>query len=107
MLKAAPYELVFASQVHDHLQAIEPRFYSLIRETLEDQLRYEPLTETRNRKKLRRETEFGATCELRFGPSNRFRVFYGVAEDVRQVRIVAIGIKQGNRLFIGKEVYEL
>jgi hypothetical protein len=64
-------------------------------------LRFTPEQETRNRKPLERPTNFGATWELRFGANNRFRVFYeaDVAEGI--VRILAIGEKMGNRLFIG------
>jgi hypothetical protein len=46
---------------------------------------------------------FEAEWELRFGPDNRFRVFYRMQED--EVVVLAFGEKQGNRLFIkGKEV---
>ncbi len=39
------------------------------------------------------------------GANNRFRVFYEVDAPKRTVRILAIGVKEGNRLFIGgKEV---
>lgn len=36
-----------------------------------------------------------------------FRVFYDVDSDASRVRIVAIGHKKGNMLFIGGEEYEL
>lgn len=49
---------------------------------------------------------FGASWELRFGPSNRFRVFYHVDEDRRKVAILAIGVKQRDRLFIGDEEFQ-
>ena len=43
--------------------------------------------------------------EIRFGPKNRFRVFYEVNQERDEVHILAIGVKIGNRLFIGgKEV---
>jgi hypothetical protein len=45
--------------------------------------------------------------ELRFGPGNRFRVFYEVDEKRFEVRILAIGVKDRNRLFIGGEEIEL
>jgi mRNA-degrading endonuclease RelE of RelBE toxin-antitoxin system len=50
---------------------------------------------------------FGATWELRFGPNNRFRVFYEVDNDEHTVQVLAIGIKERNRLFIGGEEFEL
>ncbi len=48
---------------------------------------------------------FGATWELRFGANHRFRVFYEVDSVEQIVEVLAIGVKEGNRLFIGgKEV---
>jgi hypothetical protein len=42
---------------------------------------------------------------LRFGPANRLRVLFRIDEAKRVVRILAIGIKERNRLLIaGEEV---
>ena len=62
-----------------------------------------PERETRNRKLLEQPAPFEATWELRFGPDNRFRVFYEVESRERTVTILAIGLKQGNRLIVGGE----
>jgi mRNA-degrading endonuclease RelE of RelBE toxin-antitoxin system len=97
------YELVYASQIKLHLMAIEPKHHSLIRKTIEDELQFEPDIETINRKPLKRPIVFEASWELRFGPNNQFRVFYDIYRETRKVNIVAIGIKRGNRLWIGKE----
>jgi hypothetical protein len=97
------FELVYAPVVRQHLGAIEPKYHSLIRKTLETQLRYEPDTESLNRKPLRRPVIFAARWELRFGPDNRFRVFYRVDRDASEVYILAVGMKVGNRLRIGDE----
>ncbi|MEK7407442.1 MAG: type II toxin-antitoxin system RelE/ParE family toxin [Acidobacteriota bacterium] len=75
--------------------------------TIEEQLRFEPDKETRNRKPLHRPVAFEATWELRFGPENRFRVFYAVSHERQQVQILAIGTKQRNRLMIGREEIKL
>ncbi|MDP9371590.1 MAG: type II toxin-antitoxin system RelE/ParE family toxin [Chloroflexota bacterium] len=67
---------------------------------------YEPAVETRNRKPLLRTSVFGSAgevWELRFGPNNRFRVFYRIDIDDRQVVVLALAVKTGNRLFIGGE----
>lgn len=64
-------------------------------------------TETRNRKPLRQPAAFDAEWELRFGPDNRFRVLYEIDAPVREVHVLAVGVKQGNRLFIGGEEVEL
>jgi hypothetical protein len=49
---------------------------------------------------------FGAEWELRLGPDNRFRVFYQVNADSREVRVLAVGVKDRNRLWIGGEEVE-
>jgi hypothetical protein len=78
----------------------------LIRETIEEQLLFEPDTETRNRKPLRQPAVLAADWELRFGPDNRFRVFYGIDQDDRTVYILAIGVKERDRLFVAGEEVE-
>ncbi len=101
------FDLIYAPQVKTHLQAIERRYHSLIRRRIETQLQFEPNVETRNRKPLKRPVELGADWEIRFGPDNRFRVFYSVEQENRQVFILAIGVKRGNRLIIGREEVNL
>jgi mRNA-degrading endonuclease RelE of RelBE toxin-antitoxin system len=101
------FALIYAPQVKTHLQAIERKYHSLIRRTIETQLQFEPNVETRNRKPLQRPVEMGADWEIRFGPDNRFRVFYSVEQENQQVFILAIGIKKGNRLIIGGEEINL
>jgi hypothetical protein len=102
-----PWELIYDRAVLGHLATIERRHHSFIRSTIEERLRHEPEVETRNRKPLRRPPAFGATWELRFGPDNRFWVFYKIRRERREVHILAIGEKQGNRLTIGGTEYEL
>jgi hypothetical protein len=92
---------MYAPQVKDHLRAVERRHYSLIRQTIEEQLRWEPDVETRNRKPLKRAPAAGKVeWEIRFGPENRFRVFYDIDREQRCVRILAVGIKAGHELTI-------
>ncbi|MGB0560916.1 MAG: type II toxin-antitoxin system RelE family toxin [Spirulinaceae cyanobacterium] len=67
---------------------------------IKSQLIYEPLIETRNRKRLRENPI--ATWELRSG---KFRIFYEVIEEIITVTVISIGIKQHNTLYIrGNEV---
>jgi len=101
------YEIVYAPVVKSHVKALGRRDYSLIRRTIEEQLQVEPLQETRNRNPLKRPAWFGATWELRFGPNNRFRVFYKADREAREVYVLAIGEKEGNRLKIGGEEIEI
>ena len=99
------YLLVYAPVTKLHLKMIGRKYHSLIRTSIEDELQVEPDVETRNRKPLKRPVTFEAEWELRFGPDNRFRVFYDIDMDSHEVHILAIGVKEGNRLFIGgKEV---
>jgi hypothetical protein len=78
----------------------------LIRTAIEQQLLFEPDVETSNRKPLKRPIALGAKWEIRFGPNNRSRIFYRVDCENRNVVILAIGEKKGNRLFIGGEEVE-
>ncbi len=97
------FEITFSEEVREHLKAIERKYYGLIRESLQEHLSQTPNIETRNRKVLQQPAPFHAVWELRFGPQNRFRALYEVNEADRIVLILAIGVKEGNRLFIGGE----
>jgi mRNA-degrading endonuclease RelE of RelBE toxin-antitoxin system len=103
--KRSLYSLVYAPEVHAHVDAIDRKYHRQLRETIKAQLSFTPELETRNRKPLERTPgPYGATWELRCGPGNRFRVFYEVEVESRQVWILAIGTKDHARLFIaGKE----
>ncbi|RLT40952.1 MAG: addiction module toxin RelE [Chloroflexi bacterium] len=102
---AIRYEIIFAQATREHLTFIERHYYSLIYQTTVEQLQYDPMVETHNRKPLKKPSEIGATWELRFGPNNRFRVLYEVLPDDGKVHILAVGVKQGNRLLVGgKEI---
>ena len=72
------FVLIYAPLTKLHLKTIERKYYSLIRATIEDELQFEPDVETRNRKPLKRPVIFEAEWELRFGPDNKFRVFYDI-----------------------------
>jgi hypothetical protein len=99
------FELIYDPRVTHHLAMIDRKYHSLIRRTIEEQLRYEPEVETRNRKPLLRPSVLGTAWELRLGPENRLRVFYRVDPSAYEVHILAIGIKVGNRLLIGREEF--
>jgi mRNA-degrading endonuclease RelE of RelBE toxin-antitoxin system len=105
MPKQARFELLFAPEVIEHLHAIEYKNHNFIQAAIDEQLVFTPEKETRNRKLLEQPAPFGATWELRFGPTNRFRVFYEVDNKKQSVQVLAIGIKERNRLFIGREEF--
>jgi hypothetical protein len=103
--KKHPFALVYADLVKLHLRTIEPKYHSVIQSGIEIQLLHEPDVETRNRKPLTRPAFFRADWELRFSPDNRFRVFYQFHSASREVRVLAIGAKERNQLFIGGEEF--
>ncbi len=70
-----------------------------IMDVADNQLQWEPLTETRHRKQLRPNDLSG--WELKIGKN---RIFYDVDTEAGSVEIRAVGQKEHNRLFIrGKE----
>ncbi|HBL12150.1 MAG TPA: addiction module toxin RelE [Cyanobacteria bacterium UBA11162] len=107
MVSQEPFEIIYDSETFQHIVAIDRKYHSLICSTIEEQLSYEPEEETRNRKPLLQPSEIGATWELRFGPNNRFRVFYRTDLSNKTVYIRAIATKLGNKLFIGTEEFNL
>lgn len=100
------FHIIFAPQTLQHLDIIERKDHRLIRKTVNEQLSFLPAQATRNRKPLEQPAPFGATWELRLGLHNRFRVFYEIDATHSLVQVLAIGIKERNRLTIGKEEFE-
>lgn len=108
VMPAPPFELFYTTSFKVYLRAIERKYHPLIRKTIEEQLRFEPEGRTKNRKPLAEARIFAeGTWEIRFGPDNCFRVFYEVDRRHHAVRMLAVGIKKGNRLYIGGEEMEL
>jgi mRNA-degrading endonuclease RelE of RelBE toxin-antitoxin system len=104
MPRRPKFELIFAPETVEHMKAIDREHHAAIRQMIEEQLKYAPDKETRNRKPLEAPAPFTATWELRFGSNNRFRVFYEIDGKHKTVNILAIGTKDRNRLLIaGKE----
>ena len=107
MARRPKFSLDYAPEVYEHLNSIERKYHRLVAETLKEQLSHSPEVKTKNRKPLEEPTSFGATWELRFGPKNSFRVFYEVDHAKKPVTVLAIGVKEGNRLFISGQEFEL
>ncbi len=101
-----PYRLIYSDNIPEHLRHIPRKNWNLIKETIREQLSYEPFFQTNNRKPLTN-PPIDDKWELRFGQKNRFRVFYKANEFKREVYILAIGTKISNRLFIGGQEEEL
>jgi mRNA-degrading endonuclease RelE of RelBE toxin-antitoxin system len=96
------YEIRFTPEALEDLELYSKFKQKQIIEGIKSQLRDQPTTETRNRKRLR-PNEL-AEWEQRI---DTFRVFYDADEKERIVKVVAIGHKEHNKLFIHGEEYEL
>lgn len=96
------YKVVFEPDAMEHLRAISARDRGVMLDAIDQQLSVGPTEETRNRKRLR-PNEL-ARWELRVGA---YRVFYDVLESESEVRVLAVGYKDRERLFIGGKEYAL
>ena len=100
------FDLIFAPETIEHVKAIDRAHHSVIRRAINEQLRSTPDVETRNRKPLESPAPFAATWELRCEPDNRFRVLYEIEHKQKVVSILAIGIKDRNRMLIGGKEFK-
>ncbi|MDY7012854.1 MAG: hypothetical protein SVX43_04500 [Cyanobacteriota bacterium] len=94
-----PYQIVLSEPAEAHLQDFTARNQRIVVEAIVEQLSYQPTVATKNRKLMR--TNPLATWELRIG---KLRVYYDVEEQPEPlVRILAIGIKERNQVWIGNK----
>jgi mRNA-degrading endonuclease RelE of RelBE toxin-antitoxin system len=96
------FEIGFTPEVIGDLRTYNKRDRRWILNEIESCLKHEPGRETRNNKKLRPNRL--AERELR---AERFRVFYDIDARRALVKIVAVGHKRGNRLFVRGEEFQL
>lgn len=96
------YDIEFADEVSNHLEYLTARQRSLVLDAVEEQLIYQAIVETRNRKIMRPNSL--AQWELRVGD---LRIFYIVDAQQSLVSIMAVGIKVGNKLYIAGEEIRL
>ena len=96
-----PYQIEYSPDAEGHLRALTARQRATVFDTVDEQLAHEPTVETRNRKPMRPNPI--APWELRVGD---LRVYYDVGEESdTRVTILAVGIKDRNRVLIGgKEI---
>lgn len=98
-----PYRIEYSPDAEDHLRGLTARQQTIVLDTVDVQLVHQPTVETRNRKPMRPNPI--APWELRIG---NLRVYYDVHEGPEpEVYIRAVGVKERNRVRIGKEVIEL
>ncbi|PJB71895.1 MAG: plasmid stabilization protein ParE, partial [Armatimonadetes bacterium CG_4_9_14_3_um_filter_58_7] len=92
-----PHEIEYSPEAEEHLRALTARQQTIILDEVEVQLLHQPTVETRNRKPMRPNPL--APWELRIGD---LRVYYDVeTEPEAKVIVLAIGIKERNRVLIG------
>jgi mRNA-degrading endonuclease RelE of RelBE toxin-antitoxin system len=97
------YRIDYSPDAEGHLRALTARRRAIVFDTIDEQLVDQPGVETRNRKPMRPNPL--APWELRIGD---LRVYYDIEEQPEQrVMILAVGVKDRNRLIIGGEEVEL
>jgi mRNA-degrading endonuclease RelE of RelBE toxin-antitoxin system len=97
------FTLQFTPDCEEHLRNLTADEKARVLDAIAQQLVHQPNVATRNRKAMRADKL--ATWELRIGP---LRVYYDVQElPDPVVTIVAVGIKQRNRVFIQNKEVEL
>jgi len=98
-----PYRIEYSPEAEEHLRFLTARQRTAVLDGVDEQLVHEPMVETRNRKPMRPNPL--APWELRIG---NLRVYYDVEDEPElMVHIRAVGLKERNRVRIGKEVIEL
>src|SRR5262249_42110705 len=97
------YRIDYSPESEEHLRVLKARQRSMVFDGVDEQLGYQPAVETRNRKPMRPNPL--APWELRIGD---LRVYYDVqSEPEPKVLVRAVGIKERDRVRIGKKEFEL
>jgi mRNA-degrading endonuclease RelE of RelBE toxin-antitoxin system len=97
------YVIEYSPEAEDHLRRLATRQQRTVVDAVDRQLLNEPDVETRNRKPMRPNPV--APWELRIGD---FRVYYEVSDEPQPtVTVLAIGIKERDRVRIGGEMIKL
>lgn len=96
------YKIEFSPEVEGHLRLLTRRQQVIVLTAIEQQLTYQPLVETKHRKPMRPNPI--APWELRVG---NLRVYYDAKDEEKFVYILAIGIKERDKIRIGKEIVQL
>jgi mRNA-degrading endonuclease RelE of RelBE toxin-antitoxin system len=97
------YVIEYSPEAEDHLRWLTTRQQRTVLDTVDRQLLDQPGLETRNRKPMRPNPV--APWELRIG---NLRVYYEVKDEPEFiVTILAVGVKERDRILIGGEAIEL
>ena len=97
------YRIEYSPATDDHLRALTARQRAIVFAAVDEQLTHKSGIETRNRKPMRPNPR--APWELRI---SELRVYYEIADKPDNVvTIVALGVKDRNRVLIGGKEIEL
>jgi len=97
------YRIEYSPAIDQHLRVLTARQRAMVFDAVDEQLSQQPAVETRNRKPMRPNPV--APWELRVGD---LRVYYDIEEEPEQrVTILAVAIKDRNRVVIGDEEVQL
>jgi mRNA-degrading endonuclease RelE of RelBE toxin-antitoxin system len=97
------YRIEYSPDTDEHLQALTGRQRSIVFNAVDKQLAHQPSVETRNRRPMRPNPV--APWELRVG---NLRVYYDIAQEPEKlVTVLAVGIKNRNRVLIGGKEIQL
>lgn len=100
---SGPFEIAFSYEAEAHLLGLSARQRATILDAIERRLGWQANVESRNRKRLRPNPI--APWELRAGS---LRVYFDVEVLPRKVvKVLAVGVEERNRLWIGGEEVEL
>lgn len=97
------YHIEYSPDTDEHLQVLTARQRKLVFDAVDEQLVQEPSVETRNRKPMRPNPV--APWELRIGALRVYFEIVQVPDNV--VTILAVGVKDRNRVLIGGKEIEL
>jgi mRNA-degrading endonuclease RelE of RelBE toxin-antitoxin system len=96
------FQVKFNARASSYLREMRKFDQVRIAQAIRGQLTHEPNQPTQNRKRLRPNPL--AEWELRV---DEFRIFYDVDLTSNQVSVAAIGHKQGSKLFVHGQEYQL
>jgi len=97
------YRIEYSPDADGHLRVLTARQWATVFDTVEEQLAHQPSVERRNPKPMRPNPI--APWELRIGD---LRVYYDIEEEPNKLlTVLAIGVKDRNRVLIGGKEIEL
>lgn len=97
------YVIEYSPEAEEHMLWLTKRQQRIVLDSVDRQLSHQPNVETRNRKPMRPNPI--ASWELRIG---ELRVYYEVRDEAQPtVMVLAVGLKERDRIRIGGERIEL